>query len=110
MPTRNDVIAMAFNRMGMGLFAGQAPEAHEGQLADALLVSAFEECQEEALAPWSLDDVPQEAVMPLATLLAVDLAPSFNMAPIERRGTAKLRVMALIRPDDRLYDETPRYF
>lgn len=100
MPTSRDVIALAYKRLGIGI-DGDAPNGGEGALARDTLDSIWGEIESEAWAPWGIEALPAAMLVPLATLLAADLAPSFGMQPVGR-GAAKLRVMALVRPDNRV--------
>lgn len=100
MPTRNDVITLAFQRLGMGV-SGDAVEANEAAIAGTILESIYQELGEIAPPTWGLGDLPHEALLPMADYLASELAPVFAMSPPRRPGVAKLRVLALINPDDR---------
>lgn len=110
MATKADVIALAFQRLGMGVNGEDISGAYS-QLGDRLLTSATAYLEKEAPAYWSnLGDIPDEAVLVLADLLAVDLATSFSMPAPVSRSTAVIRILALTRPDDRLDISGPEYY
>lgn len=110
MATKQDVIDMAFNRLGMGV-AGDVIEGGLQVMAARFLDAHFKLVERESPAYWSNGgDIPQEALLPLADLLAVDIAPSFAMAAPVSRGRAVLNLLGVIRPDDRLDIPAPEYF
>lgn len=109
MATKADIVRLAFARLGQGV-TGDTIAAHEMALGMTLLDSAFQELQEEALAPWSLEQLPDEALSAMSMLLAAELAPSFSLAPPVSRARAKLRVLALMRPDDRPGETVVEYY
>lgn len=110
MATKADVIALAFQRLGIGVNGEDIPGAY-AQLGERLLNSAMAYLEKEAPAYWSnLGDIPDEALLVLADLLTVDLAPSFSMPAPITRGTAVIRILALTRPDDRLEIPEPEYY
>lgn len=81
--------------------------ADEPATADAMngaldvLDSLWAEVLAEAIAPWDIaTGVPIEAFVPLANLLAAELAPEYGVAAPMSRARAKLRVLGLYRPDD----------
>lgn len=90
--------------------SGDAVTAGESQMADAILESIYQECGEIAPMPWPLDAIPHEALFAMADYLAAELAPSFGMAAPTRPGRAKLRVMALMNPDNRRPAVEAEYF
>jgi hypothetical protein len=54
--------------------------------------------------------VPDEAFIPLANLLAVEISPDFGGALPQSRGSALLRLLSVLRPDDRTDISEPEYF
>lgn len=98
MATDLDVITMAYRMIGMGL-SGQVV-ADEIAAAQEVFASQAAELGVENPLPWDSQSIPQEAVVALATFLASDLAPMFSL-PGGNRGRAKLRCLALVRPDTR---------
>jgi len=98
--TRNELIRLAYNRLGMGV-DGVEITAGQYALANTFLDAAMAEINTEAAFYFNADDVPAEARLAVADLLAADIAPSFSMGAPRSRAGAKLAVLAFIRPDDR---------
>lgn len=98
MPTDLDVITTAFRLIGMGV-SGQIA-GDEIAAAREIFASQSAELGTENPVPWDSESIPQEAVVPLAMFLKSDLAPVFGMDG-GSRGRAKLRCLALVRPDTR---------
>lgn len=87
----------------IGVVAADEP-ATADQMSAALLVleSIWAEVRSEAQATWDIvTGVPPEAFVALANLLAAELAGEYAVAAPMTRARAKLRLLALIRPDDR---------
>lgn len=100
MATRLDVIQMAFRRISV--VADDEPitsdqEAYGGSVLDSL----YAEIASESYPLWNLTDVPDAAYRPLATLLAVEIAPEYSRPAPTTRGQAWRRVMAQVRRDTR---------
>lgn len=109
MPTKQDVIAAAFLRLGMGA-GGDTVSGEHSQIASNALGGIVAELDANFPLYWATSgDIPEAVLQPLAELLAVDLAPTFSAPPPISRGRAYLRVMALARPDDR-EDARAEYF
>lgn len=107
MKTRLDVINRAFRRLGIksedeALTADQI--ANGGEVLDALI----EEIGALAPVPFTVDAVPHEAFIPLSNLLAVEIGPDYVVAT-QSRGAALMRVLGVIRPDDRVETEAEYY-
>lgn len=110
MATKNDVISLAFQRLGMGI-AGDDVTGENALLANAILTSDMAYLAREAPTYWDNNGViPDEAVMLMADLLAVGMAPTFSLSPPISRATAVIRIFALVRPDDRLNPSDPAYY
>jgi hypothetical protein len=107
--TRNEVIRLAYNRLGMGV-DGVEITAGQVALADTLLVAAMAELNDEAASFFAADDVPPQAWLSVADMVAADLAQSFSMVPKRSRASAKLAVLAVIRPDDRKDIAAPEFY
>lgn len=91
----------------IGVVAADEP-ATADQMSAALLVlsSVWAEVQAEAPATWDIvTGVPPEAFMPLAHLLAAELAGEYGVAAPMSGARAKLRLLAVIRLDDRCCDD-----
>jgi len=96
MKTRREVIDQAMRKLGVlaedeALTAGQIAEA------DAVLEGLFGEIEAEVPPSWTIDDVPLYAFLPLANLLASELAASFRVQPPVSRANAWVRLMAQLR-------------
>lgn len=100
MATRQDVARMAFRKIGV-VADDEAMTADQFATASEHLDSIYAELKGTAPPYWTVDDVSADAFQPLATLLAVDLSESYTRPAPASRGTAKLRVLAAINPDDR---------
>lgn len=100
MATRNDVARLAFRKIGV-VAEDEAMTADQFATASDILDSIFAEIQGVGSPYWTVDDVAPEAFQPLATLLAVDLAPIYTRPAPTSRGLAKLQVMSAVQPDDR---------
>lgn len=100
MATKRDLIEMAYRRCGV--VAEDEPMTADQHATGELIVdSAFAALQAEAAVAWTLDTIPTIALLPLAMVLAYDLAVHHAVAPREARGRAVIRYLAVVRPDDR---------
>jgi hypothetical protein len=107
--TRNELIRLAYNRLGMGV-DGVEITAGQYALADTFLNAAMAEINTEAAFYFNADEVPPEARLAVADLIAADIAPSFSFAAPRSRAGAKLALLAIIRPDDRKDVAEPEFF
>ena len=108
--TRNELIRLAYNRLGMGV-DGVEITAGQYAFADTFLNAAMAEINTEAAFYFSADEVPPEARLAVADLIAADIAPSFSVVvPPRSRAGAKLALLAIIRPDDRKDVAEPEFF
>lgn len=108
MKTRADVINRAMRRLGVkaedeALTADQL--ANVGEAYDALI----EEVGAAVGIPLTNAPVPEAAFIPLANLLAVEVAADYGI-PAPSRGTAYARVLSALRPDDRGDIPAPEYY
>lgn len=99
MKTRLDVLNRAMRRLGIkaedeALTADQL--ANVGEVFDSLV----DELAEEVTFTWTSASVPDEAFIPLANWLAAEVGPDYGV-PGGSTGIAKLRVLSVLRPDDR---------
>ena len=106
---RIDVINRAMRRIGV--------KAEDETLTDDQITSVGEvydmlisELGTEVLLPFSGAAVPFKVFIPLANLLAVEIAPDYGVPPMTTRGSAYGRVLAVLRPDDRAEVPEFRYF
>jgi hypothetical protein len=100
MATKADIIQLAFRRIQVAsddetITSDQ--EAYGGTILDSL----YAEIAEEQHPLWFLTNVPDAAVHPLSSLLAVELAPAYGRPAPSPRGLAWRRVMAVVRRDTR---------
>lgn len=88
--------------------------ADQEKFGGDVLDAAFSEFQyaQGVSFPWSLEATPQKALMPLAKILAADIAPHYGQAaPSRAASIAMLRTIAF--PDDRIekgVDSDAEYF
>jgi hypothetical protein len=107
MKTSLDVIEQAFRRLGIkaedeALTADQM--AYANQTLEALMVELREHMP---LDGWP-DAIPDRAFVPLSNMLASEIGPSYSV-PSEARTVAYVRLMAVMRPDDREQSEAVYY-
>lgn len=98
--TRLDVVTRALRRIGVAA-EDEAPTADQIANAGAVLDSLFAELQGEATITWTLETTPAVSFVPLANLLAVEMAPEYGQPAPEGRPRAWRRLMATIRSDER---------
>lgn len=100
MATKRDLIELAYRRCGV-VAEDEPMTADQEQIGGSLLDSAFAALEAEAVSGFVLTDVPAIAVLPLAMVLAYDLAVHNSVPPRESRGRAVIRYLGVVRPDDR---------
>lgn len=96
MKTRREVIDQAMRKLGV-LAEDEVLTAAQIAEADEVLQGLYGELEAEVAPSWTIDDVPQAAFLPLANLLASELAASFRVAPPVTRANAWLRLLANLR-------------
>lgn len=107
MKSRAEIIAHALKLIGV-MAEDESPTAWQQQTAGDALDGLFLEIQPSPFAPWSpVSGVPDGAFLALSRLLAAEVAPLFGVAAPMSRAAAYIRVMAMIRPDDRPKEEEP---
>lgn len=104
---RQDVIRLAFRRLGMGV-NGEPIQAEWRGLASDYIDAIIGEL--EGVIDFSEAAIPARALLPLADVIAADLAPAFAMAAPRSRHMAKLALMGAVRPDDRTEIADPVMF
>ena len=108
MATKLDVVQAALRRLGV-IAADESATAEQLQIGGEALVAI--EASLGFRAPFSVEDVPATSFLPLAELLAADLAAVYMVAPPASRARAWHRFMATIRSDDReTAYEDPAFF
>lgn len=100
MPNKRDVITQALRRIGV-LSADESPSASQWDHAEATLDAVFAEFSSvQGSISWALDATPNAALIPLADILAAEIAPHFDVAG-PNRSRAVLRLRAALMPDNR---------
>lgn len=99
MKTSRDVIDQAFRRLGVKA-EDEALTADQYQYAEQTLEVLMAELREMMPLDGWPDAIPERAFIPFANLLAAELAPAYSV-PGESRTVPMLRLMAIMRPDDR---------
>lgn len=98
MPTKHDVALRALRMIGV-VAADEPGTSDQIKQATDVLDSLFAEVCVEFQPVWDIETgVPQEAFVPLATLLASELASEYAVQSPVARARAKLRLLAIIRP------------
>ena len=100
MATKSDVIRRAFRFLGV-VADDEAMTADQEAAGSDLLDSIYADLSNEAPPSFRIEDVPAESATFLAMVLAADLAPQYSVAPPYSRGSAMIRLLGTIRPDDR---------
>lgn len=108
--TKIEVISQANRILGL-LSVDEVPTADQYAFAETVLDGLYAELNavHNTGFTWSLvDEVPDGIFLPLATLLAVEIAPHYDI-PAGPRSAAIMRVRSFAfsddRPDDRDYDD-----
>lgn len=99
--TRADVIAQALRRLGI-ISANETADADAENFAGDTLDALFEELQgaQGITITWTLNTTPDNAFLALSNLLAVEIAPHYEIAA-EPRSRALGRFRATQISDDR---------
>lgn len=99
--TRQEVALQALRMLGV--VAADEP-ATDDQMAGALAVldGIWAEVLADAPADWDIvTGTPMKSFVPLAQMLAADLAAEYGVQPPMTRARARLRLLASYRTDDR---------
>jgi hypothetical protein len=100
MAARIDIIQMALRRINV-VAEDEPATADQEAYVGSVLDSLYAEIALESYPLWSLADVPDASVRPLANLLAVEIAPDYGRPAPATRGQAWRRLMATVRRDNR---------
>lgn len=103
MATRQEVITRALRRLGV-VAEDENPGPDANAQAGAVLDSIFAEVGQSVTVTWTLATVPDYALVPLANLLAAELAgeyPTSEARMLAPRSVAWMRLMGLVRADNR---------
>jgi len=100
--TTLEVVAMAQTRLGVSGM-GETPSAEEFALGKSLLSGLLAEVQaaQGITYTWTADEFPDSLFLPFAYLLAVDMAPHYEIAPRDSRAAMIARLRTQAFPDDR---------
>ncbi len=100
--TRLEVVTRAHRRLG-GLSPDETLTADQIATGGEILVGLVDELQatQGLTLSWDADSVPDGLYLPMAYLLAVDLAPEYEVAPRDTRARLIAQVRAYELPDDR---------
>jgi len=99
--TRLDVIQQAHRQIGV-LSADEEATADQESFAGEVLDTLFAEVTavHSLTITWTLSAVPDSAFLPLARLLATEIASHYEVAT-EPRSRALMRYLAVVNPDNR---------
>ncbi len=101
MKTRQDVISRALRRIRV-LAMDEAATAEQEDVAGEALTSLGVELElTHGIIMPDLDNVPEDTFLPLAYVLAAEIAPDFARPAPEAKGTAITRLRSVTNPDDR---------
>lgn len=100
--TALDIAAMAHRRLGV-LAADETPDASQHELARLTLDGVLSEVQaaQGISYSWGTDAIPESLFLPLAYLVAVDMAPHYEIQPRDSRAGMIARLRTQAYPDDR---------
>ena len=105
MKTRTDVMQYALRRLGV-VAADDPLTSDQQENAGIALDAIFAELELEAITGWTTDTVPDASLPGLGDMLAAEMSHSYGVQAPLSRGRAYLRLIATIRPDDRVVDTT----
>lgn len=97
--TRLDVITRALRSVGV-VAHDETPDSGIAAEAGSVLDALFAEIETAKAVAWDLTTVPDEAFIPLANLLAAEIAPTFQVGTVFSRPVSWMRLMSVIRPND----------
>jgi len=99
MAAKIDIIQMALRRINV-VAEDEPATADQEAYVGSVLDSLYAEIAQQSYPLWFLTDVPDEAVRPLANLLAVEIAPDYSRAAPDTRAKAWRRLMAVVRKNN----------
>ena len=109
MKTRLDVLTLALRRVG-AVAHDETLTADQIDIAGSVYDATLAEISADLGEYMDGNAVPDKAFAPLANLMSADLAAYFGLAAPQSRGSAYLRLVAVLRPDDRTHISEPEYF
>lgn len=100
--TRDEIIDAAFRRIGVKSIDTPL-SADEEAYGASILEGLFAELQtsQDLTITWTLDTTPDGIFPAMANYLAVEIAPSYFVAPPESRARAIQRIRTYLLTDDR---------
>lgn len=99
--TREEAATRALRLIGV-CASDEPPSADQMASALTMLDSIFAELRGEAQPTWDIvTGTPPEAFAPLANWLAAEIAGEYGVPSPMSRARSKLRLLAVVRPDDR---------
>lgn len=103
--TKEEIARRALRMIGV-VASDEPPTADQMKTAEAVLDGIFAELRSEAQPTWDIaTGTPSEAFVPMANWLGAEISGEYAVAAPMSRARAKLRVMAVVRPDDRTEDD-----
>lgn len=100
MATNHDVITRALRRIGVTA-KDETPGADDFTQCADILSGVYAEIASMGVVLWPDNDIPATVYLPLATLLATEVAQDYAVAPPMSRAGAMQRLLAVIQSDDR---------
>lgn len=99
MPDARDVVRRAFQRLGV-IAIDETTQPHDDEFARGVLTALFAEMpiSEGMRFDFTLAAVPESHLMPLALVLAAEIASTYSAVPPVPRATALVRLRAVNRP------------
>lgn len=99
--TREEVALQALRMLGV-VAADEPATSHQMSGALSVLDGIWAEVSASAPADWDIvTGTPMKSFVPLAQMLAADLAAEYGVQPPMTRARARLRLLASYRTDDR---------
>ncbi len=100
--TRQEIATRALRMIGVTA-EDEPPSADQMAAALAVLDGLWGELLAEVRPTWDIvTGTPAEGFVPLASWLAAELATEYERPVAMSRSRAKLRLLAVVRPDDRV--------
>lgn len=98
--TKDEIARRALRLIGV-CAEDEPPSAAQMDTALGYLDGIFSELRDEAQPTWDIaTGTPAKAFVPMANWLAAEIAGEFGVPSPMGRARAKLRVLAVVRPDD----------
>lgn len=112
MRTKSELITRALRRLRVVAMDEQASADQEAVVAETL--QALEEELQRSfgivIPLSSSDEIEDDVFLPLAYLLAAEIAPEFAVPSPERRSTALIRLRSVTNPNDKAAPTKAEYY